>query len=265
MQVHKDFADVNGTRLYYEVAGSGHPLVLVHGFTLDTRMWDAQFEVFAQHYQTIRYDLRGFGQSATPTEDPYAHPDDLRALMAHLGLDHAGIIGLSLGGSVAVDFAVTYPDATDTLIPVDAALIGGYQWDQRPSANLRKEAQQTGIQGAKTVWLNSALFGPARENPVAAGPLTQIVDDYSGWHFVNNDPGRTAEPPATQRLITISAPTLVIVGERDLPDFHRIANILEQGIPNAKKVVMPGVGHMSNMEDPERFNTTVLTFLAEAM
>ena len=109
MQIQQGFADVNGTRLYYEMVGSGHPLVLVHGFTLDTRMWDDQFEMFAGRNQVVRYDLRGFGKSALPTTEPYSHPDDLRALMTHLGIEHAFIIGLSLGGAVAVDFAVTYP------------------------------------------------------------------------------------------------------------------------------------------------------------
>ncbi|HEY7490512.1 MAG TPA: alpha/beta hydrolase [Candidatus Tectomicrobia bacterium] len=136
------FADVNGTRLYYEVAGTGHPLVLIHGFSLDTRMWDDQFEVFAQGYQVLRYDLRGFGKSAVPTDTPYTHPDDLYALMTHLGIEHADIVGLSLGGAVALDFAVTYPRATDVLIPVDAALLGGYQWvEGRPSSTISAQAQ----------------------------------------------------------------------------------------------------------------------------
>jgi pimeloyl-ACP methyl ester carboxylesterase len=70
MQTQQGFADVNGARLYFEMAGSGHPVVLIHGFTLDTRMWNDQFEVFAQPYQVLRYDLRGFGQSALPTTEP---------------------------------------------------------------------------------------------------------------------------------------------------------------------------------------------------
>ena len=75
------FAEVNGTRLYYEIAGSGHPLVLIHGSTLDTRMWDDQFEPFVQHYTVVRYDVRGFGQSALPTGEPHARPDDLKTLL----------------------------------------------------------------------------------------------------------------------------------------------------------------------------------------
>src|SRR5262245_970929 len=128
MPIHTGFADVNGTRLYYELAGAGHPLVLIHGFTLDIRMWDDQFEVFAQGYQVLRYDLRGFGKSAVPTDAPYSHPADLHALLTHLGIDHAYLIGLSMGGGIAIDFAVMDPNMTAALIPVDAALLGGYAW-----------------------------------------------------------------------------------------------------------------------------------------
>jgi len=102
------FAEVNGTRLYYEVMGFGQPLILIHGYTLDTRMWDDQIAAFAQNYQVIRYLLRGFGKSGLPTGESYAHLQDLKALLEHLGIDQAHILGLSLGGAIAIDFAITY-------------------------------------------------------------------------------------------------------------------------------------------------------------
>jgi pimeloyl-ACP methyl ester carboxylesterase len=269
MPTHTGFADVNGTRLYYELAGVGHPLILIHGFSLDTRMWDDQFEVFAQGYQVLRYDLRGFGKSAVPTDVPYTHPADLHALLTHLGIAHAYIVGLSLGGAVAVDFAVTYPDATDALIAVDAALSGGYAWgeafeaEERMARALRNPAPQAGLQTAKTLWLQHPLFAPVHEQPAVAARLAAMVADYSGWHLLTHDLVQVLEPPAIHRLGTITAPTLVIVGERDVVDFQRIADILARGIPGAKKVVIPGVGHMANMEDPAQFNALVLAFLAD--
>jgi pimeloyl-ACP methyl ester carboxylesterase len=264
MQIDTGYADVNGTRLYYETAGSGRPLTLIHGFTLDMHMWDDQFEVFARHYQVIRYDLRGFGQSALPTTELYSHPDDLKALMTHLSIESAYILGLSLGGAVAVDFAVTYPEATNAFIPVDAALIGGYEWlEGRPSAGLREHAQQSGLETAKTIWFNHPLFEAAREQPAVAARLAQMVETYSGWHMLNDDPVRIPELPAIERLGILSMSTLMIVGERDLLDFRRAADIMTERIPGAKKIVMSGVGHMSNIEDPDRFNEIVLGFLAE--
>jgi pimeloyl-ACP methyl ester carboxylesterase len=264
MHEQQGLAAVNGTRLYYEVAGEGQPLVLVHGFTLDTRMWDAQFEPLAHHYRVIRYDLRGFGKSALPTGESYAHYDDLKALLDHLGIAQAYLLGLSLGGAITLELTLAHPEITRALILVDTVL-WGFHWSAKQSAEdaaIWTTARQSGVQAAKDLWLDHSLFGPARKNPAVASRLAQIVSDYSGWHLVHSDPGRVPDPPAARRLDQIRAPTLVIVGERDLPDFRRIADTCEQQIVNARKVILPGVGHMSNMEAADKFNETVLGFLA---
>lgn len=262
MQIDRSFADVNGTRLYYELAGSGHPLLLIHGFTLDTRMWDDQFEVFARHYRVLRYDARGFGQSALPTTESYTHAEDLRALLTHLRIDHAYVIGLSMGGGIAIDFALTYPELTDVLIPVDA-LLPGYPWQgERASSTARAMGKREGVEAAKALWLNCDLFVPAVENPQVAARLQQIVTDYSGWHFVNHDPVRIPATPAIDKIDALTMPALVVLGERDVPDFHRMADIMAERIADVTKIVIPDVGHMSNMEDPQRFNEIVLDFLA---
>ena len=96
-----------------------------------------------------------------------------------------------------------------------------------------------------------------------AARLAAMVADYSGWHLLNTDPAQGLNPPAIQRLGTITAPTLVIVGERDVIDFQRSADLLVERIPGVQKVIMPGVGHMANMEDPARFTEIVLGFLVE--
>lgn len=264
MPTHRGIANVNCTRLYYEMAGVGHPLVLIHGNTLDIRMWDDQFEPFARQYQVIRYDMRGYGRSSLPTGEPYAPADDLMALLRHLGLTQAHILGLSRGGLVAIDFALTYPEATDTLIVVDTGLRGfPLEAFETFVSHVRSAGMTSGIAAARQHWLAGALFAPALEQPQVAARLTQMVTDYSGWHWLNNETLRLLEPPPIQQLDTMNVPTLVIVGERDLPDFHAVAGVMHQRIPKASKVVMPGVGHMANMEDPARFNEIVLGFLAD--
>lgn len=258
------FAAVNGTRLWYEVSGAGSPLVLIHGHGLDARMWDGQFAPFAARYRVVRYDLRGFGKSATVGETPYTHADDLAALLDHLGIARAAILGLSLGGSVAIDFALAYPAKTDALIAVDAAL-SGHAWSEEWNArwkSLRQTARIADVRAANEQWLAHPLFAPAQEQPAVAARLRTMVTDYSGWHWANRDPHCGPEPPATARLRDITAPTLVILGARDLPDFHVIADRIADQITDARQVVLPGIGHMSNMEAPERFNAVVLGFLA---
>ena len=86
------YAEVNDTRLYYEIAGEGDPIVLIHGFTLDTRMWDDQFLEFSKQYKVLRYDVRGHGKSAKPSAEEYTDPDDLISLMKYLDISHANII-----------------------------------------------------------------------------------------------------------------------------------------------------------------------------
>lgn len=267
-------AEVNGTRLHYEVAGSGHPLVLIHGFTRDNRVWDDQFESFAHHYRVIRYDMRGFGKSAVPTQESYSHSEDLKALLERLEIEHAYVLGHSLGGYVAIFFALAYPEATDALIVVDSGPIQSQELAEF-FASVWAKAKEAGIQAAKQLWRDSPVSKPAREKPDVASRLDQMLSDYSGWHWVNEDPSRPnsrvpdfsldGDRPTLQRLEGIKTPTLNVVGERDFTDFQAFADTLMLYIPNSKKVVLAGVGHYPMMEDAHRFNQTVLSFLDEIM
>lgn len=258
------FATVNGTRLYFETEGTGHPLVLVHGFSLDTRMWDAQMEQFAHRYQVIRYDVRGYGKSAVPGTEGYYHADDLGALLDHLGIERAHVLGLSLGAAIAIEFVVAYRQMASALVAVDPVL-WGYEWSASNDEAMGKiwgAGRTSGIEAAREMWLADPMFAPALANPQVAQALVRIVSDYSGWAWANDDPGLLPDPPAAMRVEEISVPTLAIVGELDVPDFHGVVDTLSSRIEGARKVVLPGVGHMSNMEDPRAFNEAVLAFLA---
>jgi 3-oxoadipate enol-lactonase len=183
---------VNDTHLYYEEAGVGPAVVLIHGFTLDTRMWDDQFLPLAQGFRVIRYDLRGFGRSALPTDAPYSHVEDLRALLDALGLQQAHLVGLSKGGGVALDFALTYPQRTTALVLIDS-ILGGHAWSAEGLARdalVWQEAARDGIPAAKASWLAHPLFAPALRQPVVAARLHQIIADYTGWHFLNANRSR---------------------------------------------------------------------------
>jgi pimeloyl-ACP methyl ester carboxylesterase len=265
MEITHGWAELNGTRLYYEMAGDGDPLVLIHGFSLDRRMWDPQFAVFARRYRVIRYDLRGFGRSALPDGDPFSHTADLAALLDSFGIARAHIVGLSQGGAVAVAFALAYAERVRCLVPVDA-YFDGHAFSDAWEAGIVpvwQAAREGGAPAAKEVWLAHAFFQSCREQPETEAQLMQIVEEYSGWHWVNRHNEIRPDPPTAQRLEEVRARTLVIVGERDLPDFQVMAQALAARIPGAQLVVLPGVGHMANMEAPEQFNQIVLEFLGE--
>ena len=240
----------------------GAAVVLIHGFSLDTRMWDPQFDVLARHFRTIRYDMRGFGQSPAP-DGIYTQADDLVALLDARDIQRAHIIGLSMGGSVALDFAILHPARVDRLVLLDAGA-GGHRWSDAWD-NTVKAVWAHGRRGdlatARRMWLEFDLFKPALANPASSARLQQIVTEYSGWHWLNRDPSNGMDPPALQRLDEVVAPTLSLIGEHDLPDFHAIAAKLEAGIADNRTEVIDGVGHMSNMEAPVQVNRAVLAFL----
>lgn len=268
--VRKGFADVNGTKLHYEILGEGHPLVLIHGFTANTTLWNDQFEVFSKRFKVMRYDMRGFGKSALPTVGKeYSHTEDLKALLNQLGIDHAHSIGCSMGGRIALDFALEYPEVTKALILVDSS-VGGYQgWSKaflKSDELFEKKVKEKGWEAAKDLLTKTPSFRKlAREKPDVALRNKQMKSEYSGWHFVNADPCRHLDPPAIGRLQEIKVPTLIIVGESDSPDYHNIADVLNKKIRDSRKIVMKGAGHTPNMETPREFNEAVLSFLANEM
>lgn len=252
---------VDEGELFFEQTGAGHTVVLLHGLGLDLRMWEPQFTELQSTYRVIRYDLRGFGRSSLPTAS-YSHEDDLKALLQHLAVDRAHIVGLSMGGRMALRFAAAYPVMTQSLVLADAALDGyafSRDWQMRWKA-MNDAAKTSGIDEANRLWLEHPLFDPARENPKCAELLRTMVTQYSGWHWHNSDTARVPSPPLAQRLGEIQAPTLVLTGARDLADFQSIADILAKGLPNAQRETIPGAGHMVNLEKPEAFNELLLAF-----
>jgi pimeloyl-ACP methyl ester carboxylesterase len=230
-------------------------------------MWDDQFQEFSKHYKVLRYDTRGHGKSAVPSGEEYTDPDDLINLMRYLNINHAHVIGLSMGGSIAIDFTLSYPEAVDSLVVVDSTL-NGYTWTEKYGESLSSiwtTCKEKGLETAKAQWLDFEIFCSESENPNAYQGLKEIIDDYSGIHFLYDVPGyrvKMKDPPIAKRLADIHVPTLVIVGEHDSLDFHIIADLIVDEAPNARKYVIPRVRHMANMEDPVTFNREVLDFLS---
>lgn len=254
------FADVNGTCLYYEIAGAGQPVVLIHGFSLDTRMWDDQYEELAKKYQVIRYDLRGFGKSAMPVEgELYAHEEDLKALLTYLHIEKPILVGLSLGGRIAINYTITYQNVK-ALVLADAVL-DGHKWKDYSMTAVYEAAKTEGVKAGIEKWLDHPTFAQTQQNSQAFRRVSAIVSGYSGWHFLHKNPIKPVQAPAIEHLGEIKIPTLVLVGEKELADFLEISETLYRSIAGAKKEVILNVGHMSNMEDASAFNYLLFSFL----
>lgn len=240
---------VAGGQLYYEDIGSGEPIIFIHGFTLDHRMWRPQVVALNESYRTVTYDIRGFGQSSIPV-GPYTHYDDLLALLNHLKIAKAHLVGLSMGGGIASAFTILHPDRVASLALIDSDLHG-----YRSTVDWSVHADEVGVDRAKANWLAHDVFAQTRMNEPVTQELTKIVSNYSGWHWLHRDPGSRID--TRKRLHGISCPTLVIVGEKDLSYFHDIAKFICEHIPQARLEIVPGVGHMSNMEAPEICNELI--------
>jgi pimeloyl-ACP methyl ester carboxylesterase len=252
----------DGGCLQYATAGDGAPVVFIHGFGLDSNMWDPQWAAFAKRHRLIRYDMRGYGGSSVP-QGPYSHTDDLLALIDFLGAQPAHLVGLSLGGRVALRLAAQHPEAVRSLTLADPALDGHIwtdDWLQR-WRRMTEAAKRGDLSAAKKLWREHILFAPANAQPHVADLLREMIDRYSGWHLRYPDPGTAPQTSVSQMLPSISIPTLVMVGELDLPDFQAIARRLEKELPQVELQTIAGSGHMSNMEAPQVFNDLALGFL----
>ena len=263
------YAKVNGTTLYYETKGNGQTVVLLHGWTLDTTMWDDQFDEFAKQYHVLRYDLRGYGKSALKTQEPFTHHDDLKALLDYLKIEKAALIGLSMGGTIAINFTLTYPETVSALVTVDSSIENStspYMAEFNKSwSKIFVKGKEGGVESARSFWMEMPLFKPVMDNPRCSTRLKNIVGSYSGWDFVNESNIIEMSPIPERRLHEVKAPTLVVVGELDDTGFLDIGNVISNGIRGSEKVTLRGVGHMSNMENPEEFNRIVLNFLGKSI
>jgi 3-oxoadipate enol-lactonase len=261
------FADVNGAHLYYEVRGDGYPLLLLHAGVGDMRMWDAQAEEFAKQYTVVRPDLRGFGRSAlVPGE--FSYYEDVAALLEFLGIKKAYVLGQSFGGRVAIDLALSHPQLVAALV-LGAPSVGGHDFSNEVQLFEAEEeaALERGDLDAATelnlrMWVDGPRRGPDEVDPAVRELVRGMVRQGLSVPMPEGVSLRSLTPPAIARLGEITVPTLVIVGELDAPEFLRLSEVVTAAIPGAKRVVVPGVAHLPNLEKSRQFNRLVLDFLA---
>lgn len=247
------------SRLHFEVHGEGPPVVLVEGALLDLRMWDQQVDALAGSYRVVRYDVRGFGPSPN-TGEVFQHHEDLYELIGYLGLDRAHIVGLSLGGRIAIDLCLEHPDVVRSLV-LSGPGISGFDWPPDDDAARIVEALDAGDPiAAADRWLEHPYMAPAMELPHLRDRLRTMVRDNAS---LQKNPEVELDPPAIGRLDEIRVPTLLLVGTRDVPDIQAIADLLTSHIRDLARIDFEGAGHLLNMEQPERFNREVLDFLAQ--
>jgi pimeloyl-ACP methyl ester carboxylesterase len=255
---------INGARIHYEREGAGHPVVFLHAGVADLKMWEPQVKPFAAEFDVIRPDQRGFGDSELPPK-PWSPVADLDSLIEQLSLGPAHVVGCSMGGALAIDFALAHRARISKLVLVSSA-IGGFAF--RPEhAHLFAEAataRQAGdLEALNEAMLHLFLDGPERPHGYVAQPLRDLFLEMNARairsDFVSAPPEQDAL--AVRRLHEISAPTLVVVGDMDVPTVLEAADLLMNSIPDVRKAVIHDAAHLPNFEHPEEFNRVVLGFL----
>lgn len=258
--------------LAYEIAGDGPPLVLVHAGVADRRMWDPQWAAFTARFRTLRYDIRGYGESLPPS-GPWSQHSDLLALLDELGIRRAHIVGASMGAGIAVEAALAHPSAVASLVLAapGGALYGDAAEDLRAVWHDEVEALDRGdVEGAVEANLRAWVDGPNRSldavDPAVrsfVGAMQRDAFELPDWD-PDDAPESELEPPASARFAEITCRTLIVVGEADRSPSLDAAERLAAEVPDAAIVRRPDVGHMLTLERPAEFEALVLEFLAAA-
>ncbi len=262
------FTNINGAQLYYEVTGSGHPLVMVHAGIADCRMWDDQFEIFAERYRVIRYDMRGYGRSV-PVAGSFSHHADLYALLKFLDVEHAYVMGCSMGGRVCINMALQQPEMVTALIPIGSG-VAGFTFAAPPPRQrdaLEAALKQGDLERASElevqIWVDGASRTPDQVNARVRERVREMNLAALKNEALELGDEQPLNPPAIQRLGELRMPTLIMVGELDMPRILAASDALAAQIAGAKKSIISGAAHVPNMERPAEFNRIVLDFLSK--
>ena len=272
MNIHSGFARVNGARLYYELAGSGAPFVMIHAGIADCRMWDGEFNCFARSHRVMRFDMRGCGKSL-PVEGEFNLQDDLEALLDNLDIPSPIIMmGCSMGGGLSIDFALAHPDRVAKLILVGSNPAGlelDAPWPDDLFAQSEAAFEAGDVDRVAEldmqIWFDG--IGRSRQdvNEDArrkAKAMAKRVTEHE-LKAIGTHVRKTVATAAAERLNELTMPALIVIGKNDLPHLRLAAYFMVDKLRSASNLLIPDAGHLPNLEHPELFQKAIREFLAE--
>jgi 3-oxoadipate enol-lactonase len=254
---------------YFEVAGAGAPVVLLHAGICDSGMWDPQWEPFAAGHRSVRCDFRGYGRSPLAPAR-YSHPGDVIELVDELALGPATLVGASLGGGVALQVAVARPDLVSALVLVGSG-VRGHDWSPdvtrawaEEEAAFERGDLDAAVEVALRMWVDGPRRSPEEVDPEVRAKVAQMV--RRSYELALAEPEAEEEALVDDvgaRLGEIRVPVLVIAGDLDQPDVHALADRFERELPDVRRATIGRAAHLPSMERPEQFERLVVDFLAE--
>ena len=268
LQTKSGFVNIDNARLYYETAGEGIPLVMIHAGVADSRQWNNEFAFFARSHQVVRYDMRGYGKSE-PVDGEFSHMSDLTAVLNALGLHEPVVImGCSMGGGLAMDFALTHPSRVRALIMVGSGP-SGLELDVSSPAKFAEveKAFEAGdldlVSELETqIWFDGTGRTPEQVDQ-AMRKLLYEMNRQALAHEVKQLGKRlpNTQVPAFDRLGDLKIPVLIVVGEHDNPYILAASDYMVERIPSAQKVIINDAAHLPNMDHPQEFQRHIAKFL----
>jgi pimeloyl-ACP methyl ester carboxylesterase len=254
--------------LFAEVAGEGPAVVLVHEGICDSRMWDREWQEWSPSFRLLRVDLRGFGNS--PLEPgAFAQARDLIEALEAQGMERAALVGVSLGGRVALEVALARPELVSALVLVAPGL-PGHEWSQEMrDAWAEEEAEfeagdlDAAVEASLRTWVDGPRRRPEDVDPQVRARVGEMQRRAYELAVGVEDEEELLVDDLAQKLGEIQVPTLVLVGEEDQPDMHAIAERLAREIPGARRATIAATAHVPSLERPREFDELVLPFLQE--
>jgi pimeloyl-ACP methyl ester carboxylesterase len=251
---------VPGGAVAVECTGDGVPILLLHGWALDRRVWLPQLEGLADRHRLIAIDRRGFGRSSAPP-GLAAETGDVLTVMTALGIEKAVIAGMSQGGRIALRFAVTHPDRVAGLIlqgaPLDGFAPAPRHEDAIPLSSYAALAREGRLERMKELWRGHALMRAA--TPEARARIDALVAAYQGRDLLN--PGPDSVASLTEALEDVYPPALIVTGEHDTPWRQLVGDALAYGLPHSHRARIAGADHLCNLTHPQAYNDLVAAFV----
>ena len=257
------FLDIGGCKIFYEEAGKGQCIVLLHDGLVNSMTWDGEWESLSKNFRVIRYDRRGYGRSDTPTK-AFSQVSDLKTLLDHLNIKHASLVGCSSGGGTAIDFTIAHPEMVDHLILTGSVLHGMVTTSdiiQRGNRN-NEPVKKNDLLAAAHNW----AYDPttiASADSVGQKKLYQALSRYPNNLKYTGQYELRPSSPAVTRLSEIYTPTLILVGEFDVPDVHSFSGAIQAGIPGSRREIVKGTAHLIPLERPEYLSERISDFIGK--
>jgi len=258
------YVPVAGGKLFCRQEGEGNPLLLLHGWPLDYRVWKPQVDRLRDHYKVITLDRRGFGRSTGPADMGDA-VDDVDAVLDACGVEAAVLIGMSRGGRIALGYAHERPGRVRGLVLLGTA-VDGFDPPPDPAedipighyAALARAGELEALREAWRTHPQMALHGVSEDIEQL---IREVLADYRGQDLLTAHAPVKPPPNVAAHLDRIRVPVLIVVGEFETAARKTIAAHLAGGLPNAVEMVIAKGGHLLNLEQPDQFNAAVDGFL----